>query len=236
MKQECPIKSDNTRMRLLHAAIQIFAKKNFDGASIREIAAKAEINSSQIFFYFNDKDGLYLESLRLSSRIVALMIGEVPEIPINEDTDALLVAKVAIWSHVKIFVKLGLFENNINGIGKLQELEFSALKFFLHEIRSTRAGSENIITEALLPHIQNMTKCIKILRNDLSDDSIFKMGISIHGQLLFFACHQQLFAMLRGKKFKEESIGELVDHFSNFILNGIIGRQNETSATCRQQI
>lgn len=48
-----------SKEKLLIVAEKIFAEKGYQGASIREIAAAADINSSAISYYFNGKYGLY---------------------------------------------------------------------------------------------------------------------------------------------------------------------------------
>jgi len=48
-----------TRSRILQGALNIFAERGFDSASIRDIAAEAGINHGLIRYYFADKDGLW---------------------------------------------------------------------------------------------------------------------------------------------------------------------------------
>ncbi len=47
------------RLRLLHAALRLFADKGFAKTSTREIAQAAGVNISAISYYFGDKTGLY---------------------------------------------------------------------------------------------------------------------------------------------------------------------------------
>ncbi len=51
--------SDFTRERIIKAAVQLFAQKGYDGASIRTIVAKARVNQAAINYHFAGKDGLY---------------------------------------------------------------------------------------------------------------------------------------------------------------------------------
>jgi AcrR family transcriptional regulator len=53
-----------TRHAILKAAVDLFAENGFEGASVRDIAAKARVNQAAINYHFKGKDGLYLEVLQ----------------------------------------------------------------------------------------------------------------------------------------------------------------------------
>jgi AcrR family transcriptional regulator len=48
----------NSKTAIMDAAIFLFNTKGFDGTSIRDIAAKAEVNPANISYYFQNKNGL----------------------------------------------------------------------------------------------------------------------------------------------------------------------------------
>lgn len=47
------------RLKLIHAAVELFADHGYDGASTRDIAAAAKQNIAAINYYFGGKEGLY---------------------------------------------------------------------------------------------------------------------------------------------------------------------------------
>lgn len=49
----------NTKARILQAAQEVFAERGFDGASTREIAARAEVNISSLHYHWDSKETLY---------------------------------------------------------------------------------------------------------------------------------------------------------------------------------
>lgn len=50
----------NGRQQILHAALMTFARKGYDGASIRDIAQQAELSLSALYYYFPSKqDALF---------------------------------------------------------------------------------------------------------------------------------------------------------------------------------
>jgi AcrR family transcriptional regulator len=52
-------RGEETRARVLEAAIELFAASGFEGASTRTIAERAGVNLPAIQYYFGSKEGLY---------------------------------------------------------------------------------------------------------------------------------------------------------------------------------
>ncbi len=53
------INHDNSRERILDAAVTIFAQNGFEGARTRDIAALAKVNISTLHYHFQSKDNIY---------------------------------------------------------------------------------------------------------------------------------------------------------------------------------
>lgn len=53
-------KSEETRARILEAALAIFREHGFERATMREIAAKAEVAVGAAYYYFDSKDAIVL--------------------------------------------------------------------------------------------------------------------------------------------------------------------------------
>ncbi|WP_171334564.1 TetR/AcrR family transcriptional regulator [Acinetobacter stercoris] len=56
-------KSTQKRQQLLSAALDVFSQYGFSGASLDEIAQLAEMHKSNIFYYYENKEALYVEVL-----------------------------------------------------------------------------------------------------------------------------------------------------------------------------
>jgi len=52
-------RGDETRLRIIHAAIELFGERGFDAASTRDIAARAGVNAPALQYYFANKEGVY---------------------------------------------------------------------------------------------------------------------------------------------------------------------------------
>jgi AcrR family transcriptional regulator len=53
------LRGEETRLRIIMAAIESFGEHGFDGASTREIAARAGVNAPALQYYFENKEGVY---------------------------------------------------------------------------------------------------------------------------------------------------------------------------------
>lgn len=58
--------ADDTRDRVLRAAGPIFARQGFDGATVRDICAAADVNLASVNYHFGGKETLYLETVKLA--------------------------------------------------------------------------------------------------------------------------------------------------------------------------
>jgi TetR/AcrR family transcriptional regulator, repressor for uid operon len=62
-----PIDLDDTSMRLVTAAAQVFAEKGYDGAGVQEIARRAGLTTGAIYSRFSGKAELLAEAIRTFS-------------------------------------------------------------------------------------------------------------------------------------------------------------------------
>ncbi len=66
----------STKARILAAAEEVFAARGFEGASTREIAARAAVNISSLHYHWESKETLYFTVFRsIYERIVDLLRG-----------------------------------------------------------------------------------------------------------------------------------------------------------------
>ena len=63
MQQMEQKKSTQKRNQLLAAALDVFSVYGFTGASLDEIAQLADMHKSNIFYYYENKESLYVEVL-----------------------------------------------------------------------------------------------------------------------------------------------------------------------------
>src|SRR5580704_18988421 len=59
-----PVEEDGTPDRILKTAERLFAERGFNGVSVRELAAAANVNIASIGYHFRSKEGLLAEVYR----------------------------------------------------------------------------------------------------------------------------------------------------------------------------
>ncbi|WP_262699500.1 MULTISPECIES: TetR/AcrR family transcriptional regulator [Streptomyces] len=69
---ECVRKGERTRRRILVAARRKFAEVGYERATIRAIAAEAEVDKSSVIQYFGSKEALFREAVHWSIPIAEL--------------------------------------------------------------------------------------------------------------------------------------------------------------------
>ena len=57
-------RKDETQARIIHASMELFATRGYEGTSISAIAAKAEISRGAVFWHFGSKEGLFKEACK----------------------------------------------------------------------------------------------------------------------------------------------------------------------------
>src|SRR4051812_24015069 len=51
--------SNDKKEHIMNVAIELFGEKGFEGASIRDIAARADVNVAMVNYYFGSKEKLF---------------------------------------------------------------------------------------------------------------------------------------------------------------------------------
>lgn len=54
----------NKRKKIMNAALTLFAKNGVNGTTVEQIAARAKVSKSNLLYYFNSKEQLYLDVIK----------------------------------------------------------------------------------------------------------------------------------------------------------------------------
>jgi hypothetical protein len=131
-------------------------------------------------------------------------------------------AVTALRAYIHEFIRMSLRLHSCLPEDKDPELERSVLVLIAKTMIYPPEGSMDSLLEAVQPHIDYLHRCLRVLRSDLDHDGLVRMGMSIHAQLLFFLCHQDILArVLKEPPCHEDDLPRLVTHFLRFNLNGL---------------
>jgi AcrR family transcriptional regulator len=72
-------RGEDTRLRILQTALQVFAAEGYEGASTRTLAQRANVNLPALQYYFGNKAGLYRAVIDHISETVEQRIAPVTE-------------------------------------------------------------------------------------------------------------------------------------------------------------
>src|SRR5690349_24612812 len=86
--------ADSTRDRIVAAATDLFAERSFDGATTREIAARAGVTQPLLNYHFRSKEELWREAVdALFASLGAAMTAHLEEV---RGLDELTTAKLSV--------------------------------------------------------------------------------------------------------------------------------------------
>lgn len=105
--------NQDTRTSILDAARQIFAERGYDKASIRAIAAAAEVDPALVHHYFGTKEKLFLESMDAPINPGEL-IPEALNGPRDEAGERLVRLVLKVWDSPAGAAAIGMFRSALS--------------------------------------------------------------------------------------------------------------------------
>jgi TetR/AcrR family transcriptional regulator, regulator of cefoperazone and chloramphenicol sensitivity len=102
-------RGEETRARIVSAALKMFGERGFEGASTRDIATAAGVNAPALQYYFDNKEGVYLACLEhIVGRLAEYMSGVTERaeraLAQGADDEALIDAFCAIQARLAEFM------------------------------------------------------------------------------------------------------------------------------------
>jgi AcrR family transcriptional regulator len=98
--------NNDKKDHIINTAIELFAEKGFEGSSIRDLAAKADVNLAMVNYYFGSKDKLFEA---LVEQKASFMRGVLDELIANSTLSELEKIDLIIESYVGRFLAQPLF-------------------------------------------------------------------------------------------------------------------------------
>jgi AcrR family transcriptional regulator len=174
-------RGEETRSRIIAAALRLFGERGFEGASTRDIASSASVNAPALQYYFDNKEGVYLACVEhIVSHIwkyLSAVVASGEQVLTGEASDEeLMDAFCAIQGQLAEFM--------------FTSQEASDWRLFMARLQAGEgppAGFQ-IVYEQVKKRISNVSAAIvgRLLGRPASDDETLIRTMALNGQLMVF--------------------------------------------------
>jgi AcrR family transcriptional regulator len=175
-------RGEETRSRIITAAMMLFGERGYEGASTRDIAASAGVNAPALRYYFENKEGLYLACAEhIASRVwehLSEVVDRAERILEDNAPDASLIeAYCAIQAQTAEWM--------------FRALRTDHCRLFMAREQAGLGSSTGfqIVYQRVSKRIYAVTSGIvgRLLGRPADDDEILIRAMALSGQLAFFA-------------------------------------------------
>jgi TetR/AcrR family transcriptional regulator, regulator of cefoperazone and chloramphenicol sensitivity len=172
-------RGEETRARIIRAALTLFGERGFDGVSTRDIAAEAGVPAPSLQYYFENKEGLYAACIADIQTAAMNVIG-----PALDAVDALLRAKASDDQIIDAYCAM------LDGLADFMFGSPDATRRALFIARRIMPIKASLVDPSKGPGSRVHDCCARIIAH-ISEGSVGEeerrlMAVSINGQLLTF--------------------------------------------------
>jgi len=222
MKAEPTEPSNQTQSDLIATAIRLFSARRFDEVEIHEILDLAGVDGGHDSFPYASKGDIYAAGLWVACRQVGQLATFLPEPPCIRDREAPQKAAEALRAHIRMLLSLSLGQVPDVVPEPRRDQEGANVLMVIREVSSPREGLTSHLLEAVGPFADHLAQCVRALRPDLDAEAVFRMCLSVHGQILFLNCNTAMVPLLRDQPYLDGDLESLTDHYYTFCLKGIV--------------
>jgi TetR/AcrR family transcriptional regulator, regulator of cefoperazone and chloramphenicol sensitivity len=208
--QEAP---EVTRVRLIEAASDVFAREGYHKATVRDICTLASANIAAINYHFRDKQGLYGEVVRhLRDKVME-------QASFQQASDSKLPAQVRLKAFITSMLERTISDLPCAQLGKIISKEMVEPSPVFDEIAHKYAGRQSEIVREIVRELIGPEPSEAKL--DLCISSI------IGACLVFHHCKPMIQRLVQkpeaGDFYAPGRLPELADHIAQFVLHGLDG-------------
>ncbi len=163
--------TDQSRDRLLLAAVEVFADKGFHQATVREICKRGAANVAAVNYYFRSKEKLYAEALVFAFQQAEQLY------PFTQAMNKALPSEQRLTNFISTFLHRILDDSALSHHGKL----------IAHEISQPSQALDEIVISVIKPVFALLEDIVnQITGASLPEHRIKRCVLSILGQCLMF--------------------------------------------------
>jgi len=200
-----------TRNKIMKAAARIFAEDGYDGASVRKIVAKADVNQAAISYHFGSKEGLYRAVLQMA--LEALLQADVSTAPAP--------AEAAREAALRAFIR-----RQLQPMLARDELSQYLRIFNWETVRPTPAFRKFMAEEAG-PYLASAAALARrFLPRDSTDEQAMLGALWLFGQCSIFVRNcEQLARPPLGLRIDRKFVDGLGETIARWAAAGLLGRE-----------
>jgi AcrR family transcriptional regulator len=204
-----PVSTANTRERLLQAAMEVFAERGFEAATIREICRRANANVAAVHYHFGDKQRLYTA---IFDTMFTLL---------RERRRSFLPGNAPPQKRLRIYIR-ALFEEIFDCNGDAARCtQLSAI--YLKEMARPTEILDRVVADHMRRDAEELYSIVgSLLGEDCATTEVINCSASVIGQILYYYQAEPIISRLHpDREPVPMRIDELVDHIWHFSLGGI---------------
>ena len=195
-------RSHATRHRLLDAALEVFAREGFRGATIERICRRAGANIAAAHYHFGDKRRLYAAVFAHAERL-ARADGLTPEIV---GTPA-----ARLRAHVASFLHRLLDPNRPAWMAQL----------LAHELIDPTPALDRLVRRRMRANHEQIAAIIRELVPEASPEAVRFATLSVIAQCVFYRNSAAIVSRLYPNLDPAREVDRIADHVTRFSLAGI---------------
>jgi TetR/AcrR family transcriptional regulator, regulator of cefoperazone and chloramphenicol sensitivity len=179
-------RGEETRARIITAALKLFGQQGFDGSSTRDIAQAAEVNAPALQYYFDNKEGVFIA-------VVETIVARVWDFvaPVVEHAERLVADGADDTALIEAFCDIQ---------AKLAEFMFTAQdaedwSLFMARLHAGEGppGGFKILYECMAKRISSVTSTIVglLIGRPAEDEETVIRTVSLTGQVTVFQARKR---------------------------------------------
>ncbi|HKV99630.1 MAG TPA: CerR family C-terminal domain-containing protein [Vicinamibacterales bacterium] len=201
-----PANDQDTRARLLDAAIRLFADAGFKRVTVRAICRAAHANVAAVNYHFRNKLGLYRE------------VTEVGITVLQETTDLAVRAAATGTPEEKLRAYIRVVTERLVGSTGHEWLQ----RFIAREMADPTPALASLVDRGLRPRLEHLGRIIaEMLEVPEDDPRVLECVTSTHAQILMFRDNPIAHRLRARAKLRAPTPEEIADHITTFSLAGI---------------
>jgi len=197
-------RTDDIEHKILDSAGEVFAEHGFQGATVRDICARAGTNIASINYYFGDKAALYAEVLQYSHNCAQELLPALPE------NSAALSTEEKLYHFVFNFLRRLIEKGKPTWHGRL----------ISREMMQPSPAFDSLIESGIKPHFVILLEIMgNLLRRTISDDAVGLCAASVIGQCHHFHhCRYVIEKLAPEHALNDENLAKIAKHITSFTL------------------